>query len=380
MPFASPTSVLFVHGFLDGAAAWSESIAALRPGIEARAVDLAGMGARVAEAGPYSLERFAQDVARELEAQDGPVVLVGHSMGAQVVELVAARHPARVRALVLVTPVPLAGVNLPDEVLATFRSLGGRPGAQRELRRHLSVSLSEDRLERLAALGDGARPEVVAAFVDAWSQGHADGTQHTKYCGPVLILIGEGDSFVNAEMLNAGVFPRFDKPVTTLVTAGHWPQVEQPQCFANALGEFLRSLETEGVPQEGWTRAFEDKSADSFAKAFAPEVVLEASVMTRPVVGLEQVKAVMAAASTIYEALAFTHKSSDGPRTYMEWEAKAFGGQALRGITILTKNTQGQIVHAAIHHRPLAAALAFSAELGRRVGDQLAPGHFHVAA
>jgi hypothetical protein len=134
------------------------------------------------------------------------------------------------------------------------------------------------------------------------------------------------------------------------------------------------------VPQEGWTRAFEDKSADSFAKAFAPEVVLEASVMTRPVVGLEQVKAVMAAASTIYEALAFTHKSSDGPRTYMEWEAKAFGGQALRGITILTKNTQGQIVHAAIHHRPLAAALAFSAELGRRVGDQLAPGHFHSAA
>jgi len=32
--------------------------------------------------------------------------------------------------------------------------------------------------------------------------------------------------------------------------------------------------------------------------------------------------------------------------------SKAFGSETLRGVTILTKDSEGQIVYAAIHHRP----------------------------
>lgn len=379
-PAAKPT-MLFIHGFLDGAAAWDEVIEALSPSAEGQAVDLAGMGSRAAEGGPYTLERFAQDVGRELEALGKPVVLVGHSMGAQVAELVAARHPSKVGALVLVTPVPLAGPHLPDQAMASFRALGGQPTAQRDLRRHLAVSLTEDKLERLGVLGDRPTPDSVAAFADAWGNGHPDGAEHSKYVGPVLIVAGEGDRFINAEMIASAVVPRFEAPVVaTLSQAGHWPHVEQPGRFANALSDFMQSLASaraSGTPRQGWTRAFENKSADAFAKAFAPDIVLEASVLAKQVVGLEQVKIVMANASKIYEALAFTHEATNGQRSYLEWEAKAFGGETLRGVTILTKNTDGQIVHAAIHHRPLEAALKFSVELGKRVSGRIGAEHFY---
>jgi len=41
----------------------------------------------------------------------------------------------------------------------------------------------------------------------------------------------------------------------------------------------------------------------------------------------------------------------------------------LRGVTVLTKDADGRIVRAAIHHRPLGAALRFSAELGERLTE-----------
>jgi len=132
------------------------------------------------------------------------------------------------------------------------------------------------------------------------------------------------------------------------------------------------------VEQEGWTKAFDDKSASSFADAFANEVVLEAVVLRRPVEGIEQVKGVMAAASSIYEALTFTQKAINGTRSYLEWEAQAFGGLKFFGITILVKNEADKIVRVAIHHRPLGAALKFSTELGRRLEGQVDSGHFYT--
>jgi hypothetical protein len=86
---------------------------------------------------------------------------------------------------------------------------------------------------------------------------------------------------------------------------------------------------------------------------------------------------VMGTASEMYDSVRFTHESSRGPRTYLEWEATALGGLDLRGVTILTKDESGHVVHAAIHHRPLGVALRFSAELGKRLTGVLDPGYFY---
>jgi pimeloyl-ACP methyl ester carboxylesterase len=376
--------VMFIHGFLDGADAWNDVVDALRSDVDARAVDLAGMGARADETGPFTLERFALDVGLSLESIGQPVVLVGHSMGAQVAEIVAARHPSRVRGLVQLTPVALGGTPLPEEAQASFRALGGQPAAQRELRQRMSVSLSANGLERLGALGDRPAPAAVRAFFDAWRQGHPDGAHPTRYPGPVLIVSGEGDPFVDAAMIASAIAPRFGKATrATIPQAGHWPHIEQPAVLARVIGDFVRTLDDAAVApvaQQGWKAAFANRSAQAFSDAFAPDMVLDATVLTRPLVGRDAVKTVMGTASNIYESVTFTHEATNGARTYLEWTAAAFGGFELRGITILTKDDDGRIVRAAIHHRPLGAALRFSAELGKRLDGKIPPDYFHAAA
>jgi hypothetical protein len=123
-----------------------------------------------------------------------------------------------------------------------------------------------------------------------------------------------------------------------------------------------------GSSQHGWTQAFAEKKASSFAQTFAPDVRLEAATLIAPIAGAELVQQVMEAASNLYEDLAFTYQTTSGNRTYLEWKAHAFGGVELAGVTVLTKDDDGLIVHVSIHHRPLNAALLFSC----RLGDQLA--------
>ncbi len=386
VPDGRHAALVFIHGFLDGAAAWEDAVQALGERASgALCVDLPGMGGRAGEPGPYSLDGYAEDLARQVRALDRPVILIGHSMGALVAEMVAVELQSQVRALVLLTPVPLSGTNLPDEAMNPFRALGGNPSAQREVRRQLSHALDDARLERLGRLGDAMTASSTSAIADVWNRGHALGASHTQYAGPVLIVRGEADPFVTADLIEASVVPRFEQAVVARIAeAGHWPHVEQPQALAETLGKFLATVDgspgagAAATPQ-GWTSAFEAKSSSAFADAFAADIVLEASVLARPVAGVEQVKTVMGAASKIYEALVFTNEATRGPRSYLEWEARAFGGERLYGITILTKDEQGMIVRAAIHHRPLGAALRFSAELGRRLQGQLDANYFHRA-
>ncbi|CAB3788406.1 2-succinyl-6-hydroxy-2, 4-cyclohexadiene-1-carboxylate synthase [Paraburkholderia caffeinitolerans] len=377
--------LVFIHGFLDGADAWDDVVSELGArASNALCVDLPGMGARASEPGPYSLERFADDVATQVRALSGPrrpVVLVGHSMGAQIAELVAARLGEQVRGLVLLTPVPLRGAGLPPDVIRAFHAAGGNPAAQRELRRSLAANLDDAQLERLGQLGDRVAPAAVGTFADLWNEGHPEGPEPARYRGPVLIMRGEGDAFINADLIASGVTPRFASPeVVSIERAGHWPHVEQAVAVVHALQSFLANVESTSVTPQGWTRAFEQKSEDTFSDAFAPEVVLEASVLARPVAGIERVKAIMTTASKIYEALAFTHEARKDSRDYLEWEVLAFGGERMRGVTVLTKNPAGKIVHIAIHHRPLGGALKFSAELARRLNGQIDASFFYSGA
>jgi pimeloyl-ACP methyl ester carboxylesterase/ketosteroid isomerase-like protein len=372
-------AIVFVHGFLDDRHSWDGVAEKLAHTGEPVQVDLGGCGDRSDESGPFSYERLASEVGEVVDRLGKNFVIVGQSMGAAIAELVAADRPETARGLVLVAPVPLGGTHLPDDAVEAFRALGERGvEAQRAARLQLSVALADDDLDRLVEAGTRLRPEVVRELADTWNSGHADGQNDSRYAGPVLVLRGSGDPFVTDELTAAAVVPRFSSVATEVIEhAGHWAHVEQPARVAAVLDAFIETCRSNGGGGAEWARAFAEKSAASFAEAFAEDVVLEAAVLMRPIEGRDRVKQVMGVASNIYDSLEFTHEVTDGDRTYLEWEAVAFDGVQLRGITVLVKNHAGQILRVAIHHRPLGGGLRFSAELRRRLAGVIDAAHFY---
>lgn len=370
-------AVIFVHGFLDAGAIWNDVIAQLDgSSIQAKHLDLPGMGALGADTADLSLDHYAAIVSDAIRATTLPTILVGQSMGAQVVELAAASNPGQVAGLVLVTPVPLAGVNAPAEMVAPFKQLGGNRVAQRQTRIGLSPALNAEQLDLLDSFGASVFPATVSRLVDIWNDGHRSGLDPSEFDGPVMILCGSADSFVTQDMA-AAIGGRFaHAQVNAVDGGGHWLHLEQPDQVARAINALISSVEGDGA----WQQAFKKQSAEAFAEAFAEDVQLEAVTLFKPITGRENIKQVMEAASKIYEELAFTAQSSSGDCQYLQWEARAFGGTQIYGVTIITRNADKAIQKVAIHHRPLGAALKFSALLGERLTGVIDPSHFLSAA
>ena len=237
--------MVLIHGFLDEGRSWTAVSCALASnGVSTIAPDLAGMGERTGVAGPFSLYRLANDLLNTVERLEGPIVLVGHSMGAQVAELVAKARPDRVVALVLLTPVPLGGMALPAEVASTLRGLGAKPEAHHGMRQQLVGPLAQPVLEDLAAAGRKVREPVVAALFDAWSAGVPAGDARTVAGCPVLLIGGANEPFVTPELLESVIKLRFpDAALTYVSDAGHWPHVERPEATADIVATFLATLE-----------------------------------------------------------------------------------------------------------------------------------------
>ena len=89
--------IVLVHGVTLGVAIWAPQLRALADdGHRVIAIGQRGHGRSLAGEGGYSLERLADDLAEVLEALDVTgAVLVGHSMGGMVAQLLALRHGER---------------------------------------------------------------------------------------------------------------------------------------------------------------------------------------------------------------------------------------------------------------------------------------------
>jgi pimeloyl-ACP methyl ester carboxylesterase len=238
-------TLLFLHGFLDDATVWDAVIAALAGKVAAVRYDLPGFGTRsqpVADPRAVTLESLAAEAGDIVARIDAPVIVVGQSLGTQVAELVAADHADRVCGLVLLTPVPLGGTQLPPEVVAPFRALGGDTDAQRALRSRLSPRLDAKQLDRLARIGGSVRPEVAARYVDMWNEGVKNAPTMSAFTGPVLIIRGGADAFVTEELL-AVIRPRFvQADVKVIDSGGHWVHVEYPDAVATMILEFTEAI------------------------------------------------------------------------------------------------------------------------------------------
>jgi pimeloyl-ACP methyl ester carboxylesterase len=195
----APGTIVRTHGFQDTAALWDGVIARLCDRRwRACSVDLAFADGTDAIRRGAILEAYRDQVLDVLEHVNPtarcPVVVVGHSMGSQIAELVAAARPDVAVGLALVAPVPLAGYALPPARAAQFdemtrdRNAASVAKGRRALLSNTASSVVQDLVSATLA----TPPVTAVQQLRAWTAGHPFGDHPSVVSAPVQ-LIGGGE-------------------------------------------------------------------------------------------------------------------------------------------------------------------------------------------
>jgi pimeloyl-ACP methyl ester carboxylesterase len=259
---------------MSGAATnWTDFMAELAPDFRCAAVDLPGSGFSPPPRTPagYSIKALAGTVTRLIEALgDGPVHLVGNSMGGAVCIRAAAARPDLVRTLTLVSPVlpdrrirpdlfrfPLAALPVlgswlmrraqlippQNRVAGVVATCYYDPGTVRQERFALEV----EELERRDGLGyahvtlSRAARTIVAESLRPRRYSLWRAAERIRV--PALLIFGSHDRLVNPGLAApaARAFP--NASVVVLPRTGHVAQMEHPELVAARLREMV-----EGIP------------------------------------------------------------------------------------------------------------------------------------
>lgn len=238
-----PIPVLFIHGWMVSGAVFDPLLAALDLGpYRVLVPDLRGSGASGRPASGYDLATLAGDLAAILEAEKtGPARLVGHSMGGQLAQLLAATRPELVAAAVALNPVPAAGLPLPPDAVGLFRGSGGNRGSLGTILDLACKQLPASERERLVDDSAATAPASVEQCFDAWTAGGFAG-QLGEIRAPFLVVATD-DPFLPPAFLRASVVDLIPGArLVHLPGPGHYPQCERPAETAAIVGAFLAGV------------------------------------------------------------------------------------------------------------------------------------------
>jgi pimeloyl-ACP methyl ester carboxylesterase len=240
--------LLLVHGFPSNATAWGVILPLLEPHFATVAVDMVGFGLSTRRLRrPMGGDDYADRLAALLDALGlDRVDLAGLSWGGSVAQRLAARHPERVRRLVLVASVsagrvlPLGTANLLGLALAIrFPSLARLAVRRFVTRTAADPTVLDDELVRgyveplqlpgtLAALRRFVRDTAATRPIDLG-----------RIRAPTLVIVPQADRIVDPEAGAeiAAAIP--DARLEPLAGIGHAVQFEAPGRVAELMLDFL---------------------------------------------------------------------------------------------------------------------------------------------
>lgn len=234
-------TLIFLHYWGGSGRTWAPVIERLEDHIRYVAINQRGWGGSHVSDGRFDLEAVADDVETVISALGlRRYVLVGHSMGGKVAQIVAARRPNGLAGLVLVAPAPPTPMPVPAaqraDMLASYSSREGVLQALSILAGSpLSSELREQVIEDTLRGAQGAK--------QAWTD--CGMIQDVSACldevsVPVSIIVGSNDQVEQGPVLQK-VFNRF-LPQSTLQTvdgAGHLLPLEAPASLATTCTDML---------------------------------------------------------------------------------------------------------------------------------------------
>ncbi len=241
---AGDPALLFLHYWGGSARTWDAVVARLPESVRSIALNQRGWGGSVAVDDRYDLEALADDVLAVTKALAvRRFVIVGHSMGGKVAQVLAGRQPAGLEGLVLVAPAPPTPMQMPEEVRAgMLASYQSREGVQQALG-VLAGSLLPHAL-REQVIDDTLRGEAEAkrAWPDrGMTQDVSAGLQGVTL--PVNVLIGGYDQVEREAVLRPAVSRVLPQATFTIVPeVGHLLPLEAPEAVALACERMLSTL------------------------------------------------------------------------------------------------------------------------------------------
>ena len=265
--------LLLVHGITSTSDTWEHVLPALAEDFTVVAPDLLGHGRSAKPRGDYSLGAYASGIRDLLVALGhSRATFVGHSLGGGVMMQMAYQFPELCERLVLVDSgglgsdvhpllraAALPGAELVLPLLANRHVLNAGRGVQRFLDRagirirtdiqemargHASLADSETRLAFLHTL---------RAIIDP--RGQRVSALDRLYLAenvPSLIIWGERDPIIPVAH---GRRAHELIPASRLVVipgAGHFPHVDDPRAFLDALCHFIATTRPAQLDQEAW--------------------------------------------------------------------------------------------------------------------------------
>ena len=231
-------ALVFVHGWSCDRSYWAAQIEPLSAHARVVVVDLAGHGDSESSRRDFTIESFGEDVAAVIRALDlESVVLVGHSMGGDVILEAAQRDRDRVRGLVWVdTYDQLDRFRTREQArerLAPFQA-DFVETTRAFVRGMFPPSADPALVERVVTDMSSAPPRVALSALDAALNYGRGVPERLKQLGLPLVAIDPGSSSTDVSSLR-----RHGVEVVLIPGVGHFPMMEAPQEFNDSLLEVL---------------------------------------------------------------------------------------------------------------------------------------------
>lgn len=242
---------VFLHGLFGRGRNFTTAAKAIADTHTSTLVDLPNHGdsAWTDEFSYVDMADAVADTLRQGAAADGPVDLIGHSMGGKTAMVLALRHPDLVDRLVIVDISPVASDNSGefDHLLGSLKkldltALSSRTDADEELQEPIpNAGTRGFLLQNLRSTDDGYawQPNLDLLHASLRQIGGFPDLTGSTFDGPTLWVGGSESGYITDE---AEPTMRELFPVTRRVTvkgSGHWVHSEKPQEFASILQAFL---------------------------------------------------------------------------------------------------------------------------------------------
>lgn len=241
-----PQTLVFVHGWSCDRSYWSAQNEPLSRTFRVVTLDLAGHGESGLGRSAWTIAGFGSDVAAVVNNLDtDSVVLIGHSMGGDVILEAARQLPGRVRGLIWVdTYTQLAVFQTAEQVrsrMAPFRA-DFVSETRAFVRRMFPSNADHSLVERVAADMSAAPPEIaLGAMESAWTFGSTVPGLLRDLGVPLVAINPE------APPTDMDSMRRNNVEVALIAGVGHFPMMEDPGHFNECLTKVVQGFASSSV-------------------------------------------------------------------------------------------------------------------------------------